>query len=216
MDLKKQQTIDPITRQTDKQSDIPEYSPMDPPDAYAPPSIEEVTYEEMPKFLQGLMDEHESIRIALESFEDILAQLREKGLTPDKSIDEGLRVFFNQLDDETVSHHQKEEKILFPLLHQRLIEKGEHSTGGETLITAVDMMEDDHIKLMQIAAVTFNYLGLAARLPDMRSRAIVLDAALEQGKALVELLRLHMFREDTVVFPLAVKHLSASELNEMG
>jgi hemerythrin-like domain-containing protein len=189
---------------------------MDPPDAYAPPSIEEVTYEEMPKFLQGLMDEHESIRIALESFEDILAQLREKGLTPDKSIDEGLRVFFNQLDDETVSHHQKEEKILFPLLHQRLIEKGEHSTGGETLITAVDMMEDDHIKLMQIAAVTFNYLGLAARLPDMRSRAIVLDAALEQGKALVELLRLHMFREDTVVFPLAVKHLSASELNEMG
>jgi hemerythrin-like domain-containing protein len=216
MDLKEQQKIDPVSRHADKQSDTPEYSPMDPPDAYAPPGMEEVPYEAMPPFLQGLMDEHKTIQIALESFEGVLGQLQENGLKPDKGVDEGLRSFFNLLDDQIVSHHQKEEKILFPVLHLRLIEKGEHSSGGESPITAVDMMEDDHVKLMQIAAVTFNYLGLAARLPDVRSRAIVLDAALEQGKALVELLRLHMFREDSVVFPLAVKHLSRSELNEMG
>ena len=217
MELKKQQKIDPVNRKAEKQDDIPEYSPMDPPDAYAPPSMEEIPYEDMPNFLQNLIDEHKTIQLALDEFEGVLGHLQESGLKSDQGVDESLRKFFNFLDDQIVSHHQKEEKNLFPLLHQRLIEQGEHSSGGgETPITAIDMMEDDHIKLMQLAAVTFNLLGLAARLPDLRSRAITLDAGLEQGKTLVELLRLHMFREDTLVFPLAVKHLSIRELDEMG
>jgi hemerythrin-like domain-containing protein len=31
----------------------------------------------------------------------------------------------------------------------------------------------------------------------------------------VELLRLHIFREDNVVFPLAIKHISEKELQAM-
>ena len=44
---------------------------------------------------------------------------------------------------------------------------------------------------------------------------IVLDAALEQGKNLVELLRLHVFREDNVVFSLAHRLIATTEFDEM-
>jgi len=60
-----------------------------------------------------------------------------------------------------------------------------------------------------------NFLGLVFRLPDERSGMIVLDAALEQGKNLVELLRLHVFREDNVVFPLAHRLISRAEFDAM-
>ncbi len=129
-------------------------------------------------------------------------------------MDEALRSFFTFFDDHVVAHQLAEDKILFPTLHERLLEKGEHGAGHPPR-TAVDMLEDDHAKVMQIAAVTFNFLALSARLPDPASRAIVLDAALEQGKALIEMLRLHMFREDNVVFALAVEHLEASTFDDM-
>ena len=214
MDLKKLQKTDPLKRSAEKQTDAPEFSPMDPPDAYAPPGVEEVPYDEMPKVLQNLMDDHKAFKTPLKNFEEALGKLREKGLTPDKEVDESLRNFFSFLDDQMVGHELKEEKILFPLLRERLIEKGEHG-AGDAPTTAVDMLEDDHSKVMQLAAVTFNFLGLAARLPDPRSRAIVLDAALEQGKTLAEILRLHMFREDSVVFPLAAKHLTDQEFDDL-
>ena len=60
-----------------------------------------------------------------------------------------------------------------------------------------------------------NFLGLAFRFPDQQTRLIVLDAALEQAKFLVELLRLHVFREDNVIFPLAQQLLTPTEFEEM-
>ncbi len=77
------------------------------------------------------------------------------------------------------------------------------------------MLEDDHIKMMQLAAVTFNFLGLVSRIPEHTSRAMVLDAAIEQGKALVEHLRLHIFRENNVAFGLAHIYINESEFEEM-
>lgn len=44
---------------------------------------------------------------------------------------------------------------------------------------------------------------------------IVPDAALEQGENLVELLQLHVFREDNVVFSLAHRLISKTEFDEM-
>jgi hemerythrin-like domain-containing protein len=214
LDIEKLQTTDPLKRMVEKQSEQEEFSPMDPPDAYSPPGEEAIPYEKMPPFLQKLMDENNAGLKELDAFEKVLMQLQKQGLKPDKQVDAGLRRFFSFLDEHIVPHNLKEEKILFPLLQKRLLEKGEHSQGQYPK-TAVDMLEDDHIKLTQLAAVTFNFLGLAARLPDAASRAITLDAALEQGKALVELLRLHIFREDNVVFSLAVKHFTQDEFKVM-
>ncbi|MFQ5511939.1 MAG: hemerythrin domain-containing protein [Candidatus Krumholzibacteriia bacterium] len=214
MDFENLRHVDPVKRSAEKQSAAPEYSPMNPPDAYSPPAADPVAYEAMPEFLRGLMDDHGDFQVAVESLEEALTQLRQNGFGAGRVVDERLRGFFTFLDDRIVGHNLKEEKILFPVLHERLLEKGEHGRG-ESRRTAVDMLEDDHIRVMQLAAVTFNFLGLASRLADARARAIVLDAALEQGSALVELMRLHVFREENVVFALAVKHLSSSDFDNM-
>ncbi|NOG44972.1 MAG: hemerythrin domain-containing protein [Calditrichaeota bacterium] len=208
------QNQDPLKRMVEKQTEQDEFSPMNPPEAYEPPDMDAIPYEKMPPFLQVLMDEHKNCIKQLDEFDSILNQLKEKGLVADPKIDEGLRNFFSFVDEKVVQHNLKEEKILFPTLQARFLEKGEHGQGLNPQ-TAVDMLEDDHIKLMQLAAVTFNFLGLSARLPDTASRAITLDAALEQGKALVEMLRLHIFREDSVVFSSAVELVSEKEFTEM-
>lgn len=210
--LKQLRDIDPLKRMAEKQSDQEEFSPMDPPDAYAPPGMETVPYEVLHPFLQQLMDDHKAVIKELDAFEDVLVHMQQEGVGRD--VNQRLSHFFRFLDDDIVRHQVKEEKILFPLLQERLIEKGEHS-HGPVAKTAVDMLEDDHIKVMQLAAVTFNFFGLAPRLPDPASRGLVLDAALEQGKTLIELVRLHIFREDNIVFPLAHKHLAADEFDTM-
>ena len=74
-------------------------------------------------------------------------------------------------------------------------------------------MEDDHLKAVQLAAVILNFMGLALRLKDEPSRLIVLDSALEQGKDLVELLRLHIFREDNIIFSAAHRLISKNEFD---
>ncbi len=76
-------------------------------------------------------------------------------------------------------------------------------------------MEDDHIRMLQLAAISFNLFGLVTRIPDEGSRIVILDLAVEQSKALIEMLKLHIFREDNVVFPMANKYLSTEVLDEM-
>jgi len=203
--------FDKVTKQPEK--DVhDELSPMDPPDGYMPPSVEDVPYEEMHVFLQKLIDEHKDISKELNNFEETLLSIQENGI--EKETNSKLSDFFQYIDNHSLPHHQREEKVLFPLLAERLIEKGEHSQGP-TPTTAVDMLEDDHIKSMQLAATVFNLFALSGRLPDHDSRLVVLDIALEQSKALVELLRLHIFREDSIVFPIAHKHISKEEFDSM-
>jgi hemerythrin-like domain-containing protein len=203
--------FDKVTRQPEK--DVQEgLSPMDPPDSYMPPASESVPYVEMHPFLQKLIDEHKDFSKELDNFEETLIYIQKNGIA--KETNGKLRNFFKFVDDHSIPHHQKEEKILFPLLAERLIEKGEHSKGPSPS-TAVDMLEDDHIKSVQLAATVFNLFALSGRLPDHDSRLVVLDTALQQGKALAELLRLHIFREDFIVFPLAHKYISKNEFDEM-
>ncbi len=185
-----------------------EYSPMDPPDAYRPPSIKAVPYDELSPVLKHLCDEHQIILKEIEKFEAALLGIRQSGIT--KELNQTLASFFQFLDDKIVLHHLKEERVLFPILHDCLLNIGEHSSGSIPE-TAVDMMEDDHIKVMQLAALCFSLMGIASRLTDLSSRAIIADMAIEQGSALVELLRLHIFREDNVVFALAHQNMSEQE-----
>lgn len=187
-------------------------SPMDPPDAYAPPSMEPVALEEMHPFLRKLAEEHQPLLAEVDAFEDAIRTIQTDGYT--KEMDARIRHFLNFLDEEFIVHNRREEAVLFPLLHKRLLASGEHGSGKDPH-TPVDLMQDEHIKAVQLAAVILNFLGLAFRLPDEGSRLTVLDAALEQGKFLVELLRLHIFREDNLVFPLAHRLITPAEFNQM-
>ncbi len=205
-------TIDPLTKQPERGIGDGELSPMDPPAAYLPPAVPQVALEDMHPFLRKFCEEHAAFQGELKTFEATIFAIQKEGFT--KESDRQLRHFFHFFDHDFVPHNQREDAVLFPLLHQRLIADGEHGTGHE-LMTAVDLMEDDHLKAMQLAAVILNFLGLAFRLPDERSRLLVLDAALEQGKNLVELLRLHIFREDHIVFTSAHRLISAAEFDQM-
>ncbi len=205
--------IDPLRKQAERGLDGGQgLSPMDPPDAYEPPSVEPVPAAELHPFLRKLRDEHIPFMEELNAFEEAILSIQKAGYT--READAKLRHFFHFFDQEFTPHSRREEATLFPLLHQRLIAHGEHGKG-EDPATATDLMQDEHAKAMQLAAVVVNFLGLVFRLPDERSGMIVLDAALEQGKNLVELLRLHVFREDNVVFSLAHRLISAAEFDEM-
>jgi len=205
--------IDPVRRQAE--ADLQELhglSPMDPPDAYAPPSIEPVPPSSLHPFLKRLREKHAPLIAELDGLERTLVAIREGGFTQES--DAALRRFFAFFDREFHDLCRREEASLFPILHERLVESGEHGKGDDPA-TAVEVMKDEHAEALQLAALAVNFLGLAFRLPDERSRLIVLDAALEQIKNLVELLRLMVFRKSNVLYTLAHRLISGAEFDRM-
>ena len=188
-------------------------SPYAPPEAYDPPSKdEEIPYEDMHPFLQEFIDDHNAYTKELNAFEATIALI--EGGKVDQSIDERLRQFFFFFDQKVVTHNQEEEKYLFPRISKKMTETGEHSKADENF-NVIDVLEDDHVKSIQLAAVTSNMFALFSRIPDERSRYIILDVALNQAKELLELLRVHIYREDSIIFIYAQKHFSDEELTEI-
>lgn len=211
LDLKNLNKLDPIKRMVERQEETEEFSPMDPPDAFQPPSLDEVKYKDMHPLIQSLMDEHKVCNKVIEAFENTLNAIHTDGFS--KNTLEGINDFFSFFDDSIIEHNRKEDDTVFADLNSVLHEKEEFSTGTEK--TVVDLMEDDHIKMLQLAAISFNLFGLITRIPDKNSGMVILDLAIEQSKALIEMLKLHIFREDNVVFPIANKYLSAEVLDAM-
>lgn len=212
MDTQRLSQIDPIRKQPEHGVAGNELSPLDPPDAFAPPAANRVPPEAMHPFLGNLCAEHAAFMEELKAFDEAILTVRQTGYT--READAQLRKFFQFFEQDFIPHSRREEAALFPMLHERLIADGEHSTA-DTPTTGIDIMVDDHLKAAQLAAVVLNFLGLAMRLPDEKSRLIVLDAALEQAKALVELMRLHIFREDNVIFSSAHQLISTAELDRI-
>lgn len=188
------------------------YSPMDPPNAYNLTAMDVVPYEDLHPILQLFMDEHKATQTKIEELEATLIEIKKEGINKERN--KQLGKFFEFLDDKIVLHNLKEERVLFPFIHDRMIDNGEHGSGPIP-DTAVDMLENDHIKMMELATLTFSLMGISSRLTDPVSIALLVDTAVEQGLSLVELLRLHIFREDNVVFPLAHKYLTENDFDEI-
>lgn len=203
-----------IKRFVEKDKDHEERSPMNPPAAYRPQNIETVPYEKMSPFLQSLIDEHKVFVNVLSKFEEALINWRKNNWIFTDEIDFGLKQFFSFFDEKVPLHNQKEEKKLFPLLQKILIETGEHNSK-DTSYTGISLMEDEHIKVAQAAAIVFNFLGLGSRLPDKRSQEITFEAAFEQGIAIVETMKLHIFREENILFPQAMELFTSSEFEKL-
>ena len=214
MNLTNVNTDDPLKRFVDKEKEFEEASPMNPPDAFSPSTVDPVAYKDMAPFLQKLIDEHKVFISVLDNFESGLISWRKSNWIFNDEINKKLNELFSFLDKNTPVHNRKEEKELFPLLHKRLLESGEHSSGDEPK-TAIDIMEDEHIKVAQLGALCLNFLGLGSRLEDKKSRDIVFELAYEQGMAIVETMRLHIYREDETLFPLAMKLISKKEFYTM-
>lgn len=212
MDMRKLAEDDPLIRNVEKDAGGDELSPMDPPDAYAPPATEAVPYEKLHPFLKRLVDDHRRIVERLDALDATIAQVETSGLSPEAGA--AITGFFAFADAELAAHHRREERRLFPLLHERLIAAGEHS-ASEQKRTGVDVMEDDHLNALKQAAVAVAFIGLSTRLPDQKSGLVALASGVRQCKALSEALRLHIFREENIIFGQAQKHLSGAELDRI-
>ncbi len=188
-------------------------SPYSPPEAYNPPKIDEqVPYEDLHPLLQKFTDEHREYDNILVNFEETLTMI-ESGKV-DKEVNARLLEFYTFFDEKVREHNIEEEKTIFPTISRIMNETGDHSKSGD-FFNAIDVLEDEHTKALQLSAVTFNLFALFSRIPDERSRIIILDAAVVQAKELVELLRVHIYREDTIIFNYAHNNLSNEELTEM-
>ncbi len=205
---------DPIIRNAEK-GDIEELSPMDPPDAFDSKRTVGLNYNQLDSNLKELIDEHKAVEDIINNFEKALYVFKDSGYYITRETNDAFNAFFVAFDEKIMPHNRKEEKGLFPILQKRMLESGEHSPSKDNPHTPVDLMEDDHVKLIQLATLTFNLLGLAMRLKDPADIAVTFDLAYNNGKELVELLKLHIFREDNTLFPLAQKLLSKKELAEI-
>jgi len=206
LDLKNLAKTDPVKRNVEKGLEQVEHTPMEPPSAYDSIATVNVPADQLHDVLKVFVDEHKKATEIIEQFEQALLQYKTNGYKLDPKINEYFKQFFDFFDNFLLPHNSKEEKALFPTLNERLVQAGEHSST-DSKFTAIDVMEDDHVKFIQLGALTFNLLGLATRIQDLNARIFVLDTAYENGRELIELLRLHIFREDYTLFPLAQKYL---------
>lgn len=212
MDLTYLKEHDPLHKQPEQGEAGSEMSPMDPPEALAPPAPTAVPPSEMHAFLRKFTEEHAPFAIEIKRFEEAIVEIQKNGFT--RELNDRLKHFFHAFDQDFIPHSRKEEMMLFPLLHEKMLASGEHSTA-EVPKTPINLMLDDHLKAIQLASVVLNFLGLVFRLPDEKSRLVALDAALEQAKNLVELLNLHIFREDNIIFGSAHRLISGEEFSKM-
>ncbi len=208
---------DPIKRFVEHELPVAEMpaSPMDPPEAYEPPVTESVDYASLPAPLQNLWDEHEEYLKVLTVFDNALIALKEGPWKMTQEISTGLKQFFQFIDETMASHNRKEERALFPILREKLLTQGECSPGDHP-ITPADVMEDEHVRVGQSVAIVFTLLGLAPRIQDPKAREELLGQAVQLGQEIVETMKLHIFRENTILFPMAKSLLSAEEWAQIG
>ncbi|MCE9625748.1 MAG: hemerythrin domain-containing protein [Deltaproteobacteria bacterium] len=206
---------EPLNRYVEHGVDAAPCSPMEPPEARADPTVEQIPFESLVLPLRELLEEHQEYEKVLNVFEKSLLELKQKEWRFSPEISSGLKRFFQFQDERMIGHHRKEEKCVFPFLREKFLATGEHSPTGKP-VTPVEVMEDDHLELGQSACLVFNLLGLAPRLEDAKSRNVLFEHAFNLGQEIVERMRLHIYKENTVIFPLAQQLISEDEWGVIG
>lgn len=204
---------DPITRQvevSDKDRGS-ELSPMSPPEAYAPPNNIKIEYDDHHTALKCLIDDHVEIKKNILGFENVLTKLQ-KNSELSIELNNDVLSFFNVFLQDFVAHNKKEEKYLFPILEKRFLEVGEHSKSKNP-ITPINVLEDEHTEATQLANEAHYVWILVFKVSDPATKRLLLKEFLLKSLKLVDQMRLHIFREDDIVFSLAQKHLTAQELD---
>jgi hemerythrin-like domain-containing protein len=212
-DTKMKKNVDPIQGQKEvSASDMgSELSPMSPPDAFNPPAQQKIDYDELHPFLKQLVDEHIELKKKIEDLNLALEDFKNKKITSNTfKYAHSFLEFFHQ---EFVPHNKKEESQLFKLLHQKLLEKGEHSSG-ENPFTGIQVLEDDHIHAIRLGGIFSHLLNLFAMLNHPESKSILLEDTYRIAFERKELLELHIFREDHIIIGLAQDLLTKEELDK--
>lgn len=215
MNKRELQKIDPVKPQVsvDRGSMEEGISPMDPPSSFEPPAKSKYPQEKMRPFFQDLMREHDNLKKEMTNFKQILKLIQQTGqITLEQR--KGFKEFFTHFEADFIEHNRKEEFILFPILKKRLLEAGEHSPTKKP-VTGVDVLQDEHIQALQLATLCYKNLDLLDSINELTSRRKVVLFIVSKGLDLIELMELHIFREDEIIFGLAHELLSNDEMNDL-
>jgi len=139
-----------------------------------------------------LRREHELVLIVVEAMEREVADIEKTGRVHSERVAQMID-FTRHFTDG--NHHTKEEELLFPLLEERSA-----SAGG-----TVSILLSEHEAARDCIRKT------DAALPDAERSAAARSAIAENLKLYAFLLRLHIGKEDTVLFPLTERLLNAQE-----
>lgn len=214
-DLAYLQKIDPVKKQgevstSDRGASL---SPMGPPEAHSPPGSVKVEYSDFHPYLRIYVDEHIELKAKMDEFQKILRDLS-LGENLSAETDRKVRSFYKEFFKDFLVHNRREEEVLFPILAARFLEIGEHSRTNRP-ITPINIMEDEHQEAFKVATEAVCVWDLLAHIFDATSRAVILKTFIRKSNTLLEMMRLHIYREDEIIFSLAQRHLSREVLDQL-
>lgn len=215
LNLKELNRIDPLKKSAEvsAQDMGNELSPMSPPEAYEPPSDSQIDYDSLHPFLQNLMDDHVDLKKKLKELKVVFDQPK-RGNEINQTTLRALDTFLQFFNEEFTPHNQKEESKLFPLLNDKLIENGEHSPTKEKF-TGVKILKDDHTNAARLEGILSQLLKIILSLDHEPSKEIIYQELKKRGNELIDLMQLHIFREDFIIFGMAQELLTIEQLDEM-
>lgn len=167
-----------------------------------------LAYEDMHAIVQGFQDTHKTIVEELSGLEQILTKLQEQG--PDKAANEALGKFFKFFDSYVLPHNREQEDLVFEFLEAHAEPPAEDADPDA--MTVIEILREEHTHLIRMGAVMFNFFGVAGHLPDQASQRVIIEAGIRQGETLVDMFRMHIYREDKLCSSAALSaHLAAQQ-----
>ena len=152
----------------------------------------------MTRAIEILMGEHRLIEQVLGSLETYVVGI-EQGLAPERATLADYAAFFRGFAD--ACHHGKEEDILF----QRMLERGMPRQTGPLAV-----MFHEHV-LGRARVAALRGLGEA----EGPLAPVEVQLAVENASGFIELLRAHIQKEDGILYPMAERLLTGTELDAL-
>ena len=149
--------------------------------------------------IETLKTEHEAVRLTLRILNIIVDGAKQTGTVARTTHLEQLLEFFTVFVD--TCHHGKEEALLFPAMEAVGISR----QGGPIGVMLSEHQQGrQYVQGMKAALARIN-AGAAAAVEELARHAA----------AYIQLLDQHIEKENQVLFPMATRHLSATQLNAL-
>ncbi len=147
---------------------------------------------------QVLKDEHELILQALDALEQKISAL-ERGAPPDQAYFEKAVDFIRTFADRC--HHGKEENLLF----RTMVNRGFPLQGGPIAV----MLHEHDVGRSFVR-------GMAEAAANVATDPAATRGIVENGRGYIQLLRAHIDKENTILFPMADNVLSPEDQEQLG
>ena len=211
--MKKDSNLDYIERQREHGLQQQGLSPMEPPTLDQIIALKKIP-EKKCRMIERFNKDHHELLVLIKDLEGKLESInRTKQINPQAA--RSIANFLEFMTNDFVDHNEEEERYLFPLLEPELLKHNEsNTTFGETE-TPVALLEAEHVQLMQLTAILDTLAHLLTKIKDDESYQIVLNQFLIQAKTTLHILKLHIEKEDKVIFIMAYNYINQDELDRL-